>query len=98
VDVLYVNVGIANSFTPISALGEDDLDRHLRTNLFGAIFTFQAVFPLPHNGSDKEVAFITSLSGSLLGFAPSITGSYGIFRAVLNHVVRQIDLELKDWV
>jgi NAD(P)-dependent dehydrogenase (short-subunit alcohol dehydrogenase family) len=96
VDVLYVNAGIANSYAPITVVEEDDLERHFRTNVFGAIFTFQAIYPLLQKGSDKTVVFVSTIVASLLGFLPFITGSYGPSKAALNHVVRQIDLELKD--
>jgi NAD(P)-dependent dehydrogenase (short-subunit alcohol dehydrogenase family) len=96
VDVFYVNAGIANSYAPITVVEEDDLDRHFRTNVYGAIFTFQAIYPLLQKSSDKTVVFISSIAGSVLGFFPMISGSYGPSKAALNHVVRQIDLELND--
>lgn len=96
VDVLYVNAGIANSYAPITVIEEDDLDRHFRTNVFGAIFAFQAIYPLLQKGSDKTVVFVSSIAGSVQGFFPMISGSYGPSKAALNHVARQIDVELKD--
>lgn len=96
VDILFVNAGIADSYTPITALEEDNIEKHFRTNVYGAIFTFQAIYPLLQKSSDKRVVFISSIVASLLGFAPFMTGSYGPSKAALNHIVRQIDLELKD--
>lgn len=39
VDTLFVNAGIADSYIPITVLEEDDIERHFRTNVYGAIFT-----------------------------------------------------------
>ncbi|CAG8157810.1 unnamed protein product [Penicillium nalgiovense] len=75
VDTLFVNAGIADSYIPITVLEEDDIERHFRTNVYGAIFTFQAIYSLLQKSSDKRVVFVSSIVASVLGFAPFITGS-----------------------
>ena len=76
VDVLYLNAGISNNYAPITVVEDDDLERHFRTNVFGAIFTFQAVYPLLLKGSDKTAVFVSTIVASLLGFLSFITSSH----------------------
>lgn len=96
VDVFIANAGVAESYIPITKVTEDDLHKHFDTNLFGAIYSFQAIYPLLKEGAEKTAVFISTLAGSVSQFAPFITGSYGPSKAALNHVVLQLDNELKS--
>lgn len=96
VDVLVANAGISQSYRPINEIDEEDLDKHFKTNVYGAVYTFQAIYPFLNKSPRKEVAFISSLAGSVQGFFPIRTGSYGPSKAALNHFIRQIHMELKD--
>lgn len=68
VGILVVNAGVSQSYRPIEEIDEEDLDKHFKTNVYGAIYTFQAIYPFLKRSLRKEIAFISSVAGSVQGF------------------------------
>ncbi|KAK9481238.1 hypothetical protein V1514DRAFT_323320 [Lipomyces japonicus] len=96
VDVLIVNAGFSDSYASFADVSEETLEQHWRINVLGAVFTYQAFYPLLQARPTKKIVFTSSVAGSIGSILPVSVSAYGHSKAALNYTARAISVELKD--
>lgn len=96
-DVLISNAAIVDSYAKVVDTKAQVYLDHWRVNTLGNIITFQKFYPLLKKSQTRKVFFTSSAAGSItdhLGFVHN--SPYGSSKAALNHLVRDLNSELKD--
>lgn len=97
IDILISNAAIVNSFVKVVDTDAQTFLNHWKINTLGNIITFQKFYPLLKKSQTRQVFFTSSLAGSItehFGFAQN--SPYGSSKAALNHLIRDLNFELKD--
>jgi len=93
IDILVNNAGVA-SYGSILTVDDEEIQRVLGVNLFGSIYTTQAVAPSMMARQSGSIVNVSSVAG--LGAAAPQVSLYAISKAALNMLTKRMALELGD--
>lgn len=96
VDVLVNNAGIYPT-TDVLAVDEETAWAAIEVNVFGAWRTCQAFVPGMVDRGYGRVVNVSSGSGAMCERAP-VSGAYGISKAALNALTREVAVAVPEWV
>lgn len=95
IDILISNAGISYSYDKtIDTKPEVYLD-HWKVNALGNLITVQQFFKLLEKSKTRQIYFTSSIGGSIAGFIPNAIAPYGSSKAALNHIIRDLNVDLK---
>ncbi|SCU88984.1 LANO_0D03620g1_1 [Lachancea nothofagi CBS 11611] len=93
-DVLISNAGIANPYNSTLESPDESFIEHFNVNTLGPIRLIRALKPLLDKKSSKEIAVVSALAGSITHVFPFPLSSYGVSKAAINYLIRQLDREM----
>ena len=64
-DVVIANAGVAYTYPKVSELKVSDLQAHIETNVYGAVWLYQATLPLLLKSADAKFIAVGSTAGGL---------------------------------
>lgn len=94
IDVFISNAGIGDSYYTVKDAPRDVYLGHFITNTLGPVLLFQVLYPYLFKKETRQIAFISSLAGSIGGYFPLSSSGYGASKAALNYVTKEISSEL----
>ncbi|SCV01064.1 LAME_0G13828g1_1 [Lachancea meyersii CBS 8951] len=97
-DVLIANAGIAKSAMPVLDCSDELYYDHFTVNTVGPIRLLRAFKPLLDQKPTKQFAVISSMAGSIdvISRVPMPLSAYGMSKAAINYLVKQLHLELSS--
>ncbi|SCU88977.1 LANO_0D03598g1_1 [Lachancea nothofagi CBS 11611] len=93
-DVLISNAGIANPNNSTLESSDELFLEHFNVNTLGPIRLIRALKPLLDKKSSKEIAVVSSIAGSVTITMPLSVSAYGVSKAAINYLIRQLDREM----
>ncbi|KAH3682319.1 hypothetical protein WICPIJ_006715, partial [Wickerhamomyces pijperi] len=97
IDVFLANAGINGYMGPtLTATDGSKWESVYKINSLAPILTFQKLYPFLQKSETKQAIFTSSLLGSIAGYIPFHTSSYGQSKSALNYSVKALSEELKD--
>lgn len=96
IDILISNAGIAYSFDKAIDTNPEIYLDHWKINTLGNLITVQGFFSLLKRSNTRQVFFTSSIAGSIEGHIQNANAPYGSSKAALNHIIRDLNSELKD--
>lgn len=100
IDVIIHNIGIVVSpeygFTTVEKIPQVEYDNVFDVNVSGAAKFYRTIYPkLETNGKPVKLVFMSSTAGCITDMVAA-TGPYGMSKAALNNMVKQISVQRKD--
>ncbi|ANB14546.1 hypothetical protein AWJ20_2143 [Sugiyamaella lignohabitans] len=98
VDVLIANAAISDpiSFTTVKDAPDHTWLDHHTINVLGPIRLYQAFYDLLKAHETRQIVFVSSLAGSITGYAGLSSSAYGQSKAALNYTMKEISFEAKE--
>ncbi|WWC90938.1 uncharacterized protein L201_005876 [Kwoniella dendrophila CBS 6074] len=93
IDIVIANAGISNTFPTVAKLKISDLDAHIRVNVYGVVWLYQATLPLLHKSSNPKFINVGSLAGSFEASPNWPNSAYGTSKAAIHWLTRRIHFE-----
>lgn len=95
IDIIFSNAGVSYSYDKtIDTKPEVYLD-HWKINALGNLITVQQFFKLLQKSNTRQIFFTSSIGGSIAGYIPNAIAPYGSSKAALNHLIRDLNVDLK---
>lgn len=95
IDVFIANSGVSDSYYEVLKTPKSVWLEHYSTNALGPILALQSIYPLLLLKKTRKIFFISSVAGSITGFAPISVSAYGQSKAALNYAIKALSFELK---
>ncbi|CCH44625.1 3-oxoacyl-[acyl-carrier-protein] reductase [Wickerhamomyces ciferrii] len=94
IDVLISNAGILDAFKPLLETSKESFINNFNVNSVGPILLVKALYKYLEKSQTKQIAFVSSLAGSISNYFPFSTSAYGQSKAALNYAVKEFSFEL----
>jgi norsolorinic acid ketoreductase len=93
IDIVIANAGVAWVIPTVAQLQVADLEEHMRTNVHGVVWLYQAVLPLLKKSGKPVWVSMGSQSGLLTNFLNFPNAAYGPTKVVLHWLTCAIHTE-----
>lgn len=94
IDFFISNAGVSLDCVPLLEVPPQDLRKVLATNTFGPILLTRLVVQHMEKKPTKKIIFVSSAVGSLTNFANISANVYGVSKAALNYIAKELAFEL----